>query len=82
MSFSLHVEGLVADVVEELSAADTGGDAQFEAARAFVLAELEAWPTEDGAPNGALVDIAGHADPTSRNATIVIRPKRVGPLED
>ena len=82
MSFSLHAEGLVADVVEEVTAADSGGDPQFEAVRAFVLAELEAWPTDEGAPNGVLLDMAGHSDPTSRNATIVLRPQRIGPPED
>ena len=82
MSFSLHAEGLVADVVEQVTAADSGGDPQFEAARAFVLAELEAWPTTEGAPNGVLLDMAGHHEPTSRNVTIVMRPHRVGPVED
>lgn len=82
MSFSLHAEGLVADVVEQVTAADTGGDTQFEAVRAFVLAELAAWPTGEAAPNGVLLDMAGHNDATSRNATVVLRPKRIGPLED
>ncbi|MDX2667382.1 hypothetical protein [Streptomyces stelliscabiei] len=82
MSFSLHAEGLVADVVEQVTAADSGGDTQFEAVRAFVLAELEAWPTGEAAPNGVLLDMAGHNDTTSRNATVVLRPKRIGPLED
>lgn len=82
MSFSLHAEGLVADVVEQVTAADSGGDTQFEAVRAFVLAELQAWPTEPPALNGVLVDMAGHQDAASRNATIVMRPLRVGPLED
>lgn len=83
MSFSVRAEGLLADVVEQITAADGQGDTtQFEAVRAFVLAELAAWPTDPGAPNGVLVEMAGHHDPTSRNATVVIRPKRVGPLED
>lgn len=82
MSFSLHAEGLVADVAEQVTAADSGGDTQFEAVRAFVLAELEAWPTGEGAPNGVLVDMAGHQDPASRNVTVVMRPQRVGPAED
>lgn len=82
MSFSLHVEGLLADVVEQVTAADSGGDTQFEAVRAFVLAELEVWPTEPPAMNGVLVDIAGHHEPSSRNVTVVMRPLRVGPAED
>ncbi len=82
MSFSLHVEGLIADVVAQVTAAGSGDDPQFEAVRAFVLTELEAWPTGEGAPNGVLVDMAGHQDPTSRNVTVVMRPLRVGPLED
>jgi exoribonuclease R len=72
----------VADVVEQVTAASGGGDAQFEAVRAFVLAELEAWPTGPGAPNGALVEMAGHSDDTSRNVTIVVRPVRIGAPED
>jgi hypothetical protein len=82
MSFSLHAEGLIADVVEEVTAANSRGDAQFEAVRAFVLSELQAWPTEPPAPNGVLVDMAGHQDPSSRNVTVVMRPLRVGPAED
>lgn len=80
---NFRAEGLVADVVEAVEAADNQGDtAQFEAVRAFVLAELEAWPTGPGAPNGVLVEAAGHHDATSRNVTIVIRPMRVGAPED
>lgn len=82
MSFSLRVEGLLADVVAQVTAADSGGDPQFESARAFVLAELEAWPTAEGTPNGVLVDMAGHHESTSRNVTVVMRPQRVGPAED
>ncbi|MDX3637669.1 hypothetical protein PV728_47365 [Streptomyces europaeiscabiei] len=82
MSFSLHAEGLVADVIEQVTAADSSGDPQFAAVRAFVLAELEAWPTAEGTPNGVLVDMAGHHEATSRNVTVVMRPLRVGPLED
>lgn len=83
MSFSMRSEGLVADVVEAVTAADNQGDTeQFEAVRAFVLAELAAWPVGVGAPNGALVEIAGYHDPTSRNVTVVIRPLRIVPAED
>lgn len=82
MSFSLHAEGLVADVAEQVTAADSGGDPQYEAVRAFVLGQLENWPSGEGAPNGVLVDMAGHQDALSRNVTVVMRPQRVGPLED
>ncbi|WP_200302218.1 hypothetical protein [Streptomyces adelaidensis] len=82
MSFSLHAEGLLADVVEQVTAADRGADPQFETVRAFVLAELDAWPTAEGAPNGVLLDLAGHHEATSRNVTIVMRPMRVSPPED
>ncbi|MGX1908993.1 hypothetical protein ACWIID_09040 [Streptomyces phaeochromogenes] len=83
MSFSVRTEGLLADVVETVTSADNQGDTeQFEAVRAFILAELAAWPTEPGAPNGALVEMAGHHDPTSRNVTVVIRPLRIVPAED
>ncbi|MDX3559080.1 hypothetical protein PV729_46815 [Streptomyces europaeiscabiei] len=83
MSFSLRIEGPVADVVEQVTAADNHGDTgQFEAVRALVLAELEAWPTGPGSPNGALVEAAGHYDDLSRNVTVVIRPVRIGLPED
>ncbi|MFD9444939.1 hypothetical protein [Streptomyces sp. NPDC060001] len=76
-------EGLIADVVAAVEAADNQGDTgQFEAVRSFVLAELEAWPTGPGAPNGVLVETAGHHDDRSRNVTIVIRPVRIGAPED
>ncbi|MFL1904753.1 hypothetical protein ACJWDR_37470 [Streptomyces tauricus] len=80
MSFSLHAEGLLADVVEQVTAAE--GDEQFQAVRAFVLSELEAWPTEPPARNGVLLEIAGHAEAISRNVTVVMRPIHVGPPED
>lgn len=83
MSLTIRAEGLLADVVALVEAADNHGDTeQAEAVRAFVLAELEAWPTGPGAPNGVLVEAAGHHDATSRNVTIVIRPMRVGAPED
>ncbi|WP_405543940.1 hypothetical protein OG478_22800 [Streptomyces phaeochromogenes] len=83
MSFTIRAEGLVADVVEQVTAADNSGDTgQFEAVRAFVLAELEAWPTEPGSLNGVMVEAAGHHEPTSRNVTIVMRPMHVGAPED
>ena len=81
MSFSFRTEGLVEEVVERVTAAAIEGS-QFEAVKAFVLAELEAWPTAEGTPNGVLVEMAGHHDTNSRNVTIVMRPMRVGPLED
>lgn len=83
MSFSLRTEGLLADVVERVTAADNQGDTeQFEAVRAFVLAELAAWPTEPPALNGVLVELAGHRDSSNRNVTIVMRPMYFGPPED
>ncbi|MDQ1037280.1 hypothetical protein QFZ75_003696 [Streptomyces sp. V3I8] len=83
MSFTLRAEGLLADVVEQVTAADNQGDeTQFEAVRAFVLAELEAWPTEPPALNGVLVELAGHHDSSNRNVTVVMRPMYFGPPED
>jgi hypothetical protein len=78
MSFTIRAEGLVADVVEHVTAADNQGDTeQFEAVRAFVLAELETWPTD-----GVTVEASGHHDSASRNITIVLRPLRLGTPED
>ncbi|GHH68594.1 exoribonuclease R [Streptomyces umbrinus] len=83
MSLTIHAEGLLADVIEQVTAADNQGDlTQAEAVRAFILAELEAWPTGEGAPNGVLVEAAGHHDTTSRNVTVMIRPLRLGAPED
>ncbi|MFE7073813.1 hypothetical protein ACFU96_27370 [Streptomyces sp. NPDC057620] len=83
MSFNFRTEGLIADVVEEVTAADNPGEnPQFERVRAFVLAELEAWPTEPPALNGVLVEVAGFFDSSSRNVTIILRPMYVGPPED
>lgn len=83
MSLTIRAEGLLADVIAQVEAADNHGDTgQAETVRAFVLAELAAWPTGEGAPNGVLVEAAGHHDATSRNVTIVIRPMRVGTPED
>ena len=83
MSLTIRAEGLVADVITEVQAADAHGDTgQAEAVRAFILGELEAWPTGPGAPNGVLVEASGHHDDTSRNVTVVIRPVRIGAPED
>ena len=83
MSLTIRAEGLVADVIAQVQAADGHGDTgQAEAVRAFILSELEAWPTGPGAPNGVLVEASGHHDDHSRNVTIVIRPMRVGAPED
>lgn len=83
MSLTIRAEGLVADVIAQVQAADNHGDTeQAEAVRAFVLAELAAWPTGPGAVNGALVETAGSHDDRSRNVTVVIRPVRVGAPED
>ncbi|MDX3068527.1 hypothetical protein PV518_41360 [Streptomyces sp. ND04-05B] len=83
MSLTIRAEGLLADVIAQVEAADNHGDTgQAETVRAFVLAELAAWPTGEGAANGVLVETAGHHDDRSRNVTIVIRPMRVGAPED
>ncbi|MBP5930200.1 hypothetical protein F3K39_19230 [Streptomyces sp. LBUM 1479] len=83
MSLTIRTEGLVADVVAEVQAADNHGDTgQAESVRAFILAELAAWPTGPGAPNGVLVEASGFHNETSRNVTIMIRPQRIGPPED
>lgn len=83
MSLTIRTEGLVADVIARVEAADNHGDTeQAEAVRAFVLAELAAWPTGPGAVNGVLVETAGHHDDRSRNVTVVIRPQWIGAPED
>lgn len=80
---NFRAEGLIADVIEEVESADNQGDTgQFERIRSFVLAELAAWPTGPGAPNGALVEFAGYHDDASSNATVMMRPVRVGEPED
>lgn len=77
------MEGLIPDVVAAVEAADNQGDTgQFERLRSFVLAELAEWPTGPGAPNGAMVEFGGHHDDSSSNATVMIRPARIGPPED
>ena len=83
MSLTISAEGLVPDVIAIVQAASNHGDTeQAEAVRAFVLAELEAWPTGEGAVNGVRVETAGNHDDRSRNVTIVIRPQWIGPPED
>lgn len=83
MSFTLRTEGLIADVAEQVTAAANPGDnEQFETVRAFVLSELEAWPTEPPALNGVLVEVAGFHDSASRNVTVILRPMYIGPAED
>ncbi|MFI2033737.1 hypothetical protein ACH470_03395 [Streptomyces bottropensis] len=83
MSLTIRAEGLVTDVIAQVQAADNHGDTeQAEAVRAFVLAELEAWPTGPGAANGVLVETAGAHDDRGRNVTVMIRPVRVGAPED
>lgn len=82
MSFSFRAQDLLANGVEQVTAVDSQGDEQFESVRAFVLSELEAWPTEPPARNGVLLEFAGHAEATSRNVTVVMRPIHVGPPED
>lgn len=76
MSFSIQAAGRVADAIEQVKAATGYGDtSQFDAARAFILAELEAWPVAEHAAAGVLVEGSGHHDATtSRNVTITIRP--------
>lgn len=76
MSFTIQAAGRIADVIEQVKLAENYGDsAQMEAARALILAELEAWPTSANAFKGVLVEANGHHDTTSvRNLAITIRP--------
>lgn len=74
MSFSIHAAGRVADVIEQVKAHEYVGDtSQAEAVRAFVLAELEAWP--DGSYyKGVIVEASGHHDQSNRSLTLTVRP--------
>jgi exoribonuclease R len=80
-SFKIEAAGLVADVIEQVKAANRqsvfGDSRQFEDVRSFVLAELLRWPTYEAAPNGVLVDVVGRGDEFGRDITLRIRPLRL-----
>ena len=74
MSFSFTVAGKIADARAQLAAVSEqyGDPSQMEAAKAFALSELDAWPS--GWFNGVLVEASGHHDTNGRNLSISIRP--------
>lgn len=76
MSFGFTAAGPVPDAVEQVKAVVLTGPAnpQFEAAKAFVLAQLEKWPTNANSPKGVFVEASGHADDYTQNLTLTIRP--------
>jgi transketolase N-terminal domain/subunit len=76
MSYSLQAAGKIDDVIKQVKAHEfVGGDtSQAEAAKAFILAELEAWPAAtEHRMRGAIVESSGHHDNYSRNISITIR---------
>lgn len=74
MSFSIQAAGLVDDAVEQIKAVKlVGENPQFDETRAFLLAQLAAWPSE-GAAKGVLVEASGHRDGYTQNLTLTIRP--------
>jgi hypothetical protein len=76
MSFTLQAAGKIPDAIEQVKAATGYGDtSQFDAVRALIIAELEAWPTGQSAMTGVFVDASGHHDTaSSRSLNITIRP--------
>ena len=74
MSFSFTVAGKIADARAQLAAVSEqyGDPSQMEAAKAFALSELDAWPS--GWFNGVLIEASGHHDTNGRNLSISIRP--------
>lgn len=76
MSFGFTAAGRVADAIEQVEAVTMTGppNPQFDATKAFVLAQLESWPTNANAPKGVFVEASGHADAYSQNLTLTIRP--------
>lgn len=75
MSFTIQAAGRIADVIEQVKLVEGYGDtSQMDAVRALILTELEAWPTNDSAFKGVLVEASGHHDSSVRNLSITIRP--------
>lgn len=71
MSWSIYVTGTKAGVKRKVEEATGYGDqSQLEAAKAFILAEIEALPE---AVNGVSVKAGGHHDERSRNLNIDIQ---------
>lgn len=79
MSFSFYKAGTPAQVRAELAADDSfayGDTSQLDAVKAFISAELAAWP-EPGYYNGVVVEASGHHDASSRNLSISMRPVKL-----
>lgn len=75
MSFSILAAGTVPDAIEQVKAISwVPENEQAEAVRAYILAQLEAWPVNANSPKGVLVEASGHADNYTRNVTLTIRP--------
>lgn len=75
MSFFIQAAGRIPDAIAQVQAVQySGNTSQFEAARAYILAELEAWPTDEHAAKGVLVEASGHHDQHTRSITLNIRP--------
>jgi hypothetical protein len=79
MSFWFTVAGKIGDVKHQLDHLEppSGDPSQFEAARALVRAELDAWPSP-AYYNYVLAEASGHHDTTSgRSLSIDIRPLKI-----
>lgn len=75
MSFHLHAAGYVPDTIEAVKAAAGHGDtSQMDAAKAYILSELEQWPTDEKAPRGVIVEASGHHDASTRSVSVKITP--------
>lgn len=78
MSFTLHAAGRIPDAIDQVKAATGYGDtSQFEAARALILAELKAWPTDSPTLTGVVVEASGHHDSMGRQLSLTIRTLRL-----
>lgn len=70
MSFHIEVAGTPAAVIKHVQDHEGHGDtSQVDAAKAFIVGELEAWPYP-----GVHVSASGHHDTWTRNVTINLRP--------
>lgn len=81
MSFGIQAAGYVQDVIDKVKAIEGHGDtSQLEAAKSYIVSELEAWPTTDTAALGVMVKASGHHDASySRNVTLSIEPLYLTP---
>lgn len=77
MSFGISAAGYVQDVIDKVQSLEGSGDtSQLDAVKAYIVAELEAWPSREdgGGALGVMVEASGHHDGYMRSVMLSIKP--------